>query len=73
MILSTLNTDFTPTVANVAVTFTSECIPPGQAIFSGLSNGDYTLQVDKIGYTSQSIPVTINSSWQRQNISLSPQ
>ncbi len=70
--LTTADTAYTPTLANVAVTFTSACIPPGQAIFSGLLNGSYTLIVDKTGYSSQNIPININSAWAVQNVLLLP-
>lgn len=71
--LSTEDDNFTPNVASIAVTFTSECIPSGQAIFSGLSTDNYTLGVEKGGYASQSIPVDINSPWQFVDINLLPQ
>lgn len=68
--LSTIDSNYTPLLASVAVTFTSGCIPPGQTIFSDLTNGSYTLDISKSGYASQSIPVSINSSWKNQNVVL---
>lgn len=50
--LATASSTLTPNIAEVAFTFTSECTPPGQVLFSSLSGGTYTLSVDKSGYGS---------------------
>lgn len=69
--LTTVSTTFTPNVSDAALTFTSECIPPGQALFSGLSAGEYTLTVEKSGYAIQQVSITINTgSEQQQEVSL---
>jgi hypothetical protein len=70
--LTTNTATVTPMVSNVSFAYTSNCIPPGQAIFQGLSAGSYTLTVSKMGYTSYSGSVTIVNGWQQQTISLGP-
>jgi len=73
--LSTLVTNKTPNVANVAVTYTSDCIPPGQALFSDLSSGNHDLLLEKTGYQTQTFPVNIitNDDWQAVEALMSPQ
>lgn len=74
MFLNTASSTFSPTVANVAVTFATACVPPGQVLFSDLPTGTYTLSVELSGYATQQIqvPVSLNS-WQRQDIILIPE
>jgi hypothetical protein len=67
---STASTTFTPDISDVSFTFTSACTPPGQVSFGGLPAGSYSLNVSKSGYTSQTIPVTLSSAWQNQNVML---
>lgn len=43
IILSTMDFSKTPEVENVAISFNSGCNPPGQAIFTGLSNGNFSI------------------------------
>src|SRR5690606_33231875 len=73
--LDTASSTYTPTISDVALTFTSECIPPGQVIFSGLSTsgGDYTLEVSHPGYADYDTTVPVTSSWQSVEVILSPQ
>ncbi len=71
--LSTEDENFTPNVSDFVISFASSCIPPGQASFSGLSSGNYSLEVQASGFTSQIIDsLGIGSSWQAQDILLSP-
>ncbi len=70
--LDTASTTYTPTVSDIALTFTSSCIPPGQVAFTGLSNGTYTLTISSGGYTTYSGSITISSPWQSQQVILSP-
>ncbi|MFA6424332.1 MAG: prepilin-type N-terminal cleavage/methylation domain-containing protein [Candidatus Magasanikbacteria bacterium] len=58
--LSTEKNRYTPTLSEVAITFTNECTPPGQVFFSGLSAGTYTLTVSKDGYTTNSGDIDIS-------------
>ena len=60
--LSTASTTFTPEIDDVFFTYTNNCVPPGQAYFSGLSTDSYFLEVIKDGYqpvtTTIEIPTT---------------
>lgn len=48
--LKTNDQNFTPTLSNIAVTFTNGCTPPGQVFFPGISAGTYDIEVTKSGY-----------------------
>jgi len=72
VLLHTDNTAFTPSISDIAITYTSACLPPGQVSYQGLANGDYTLSVSRVGYETQNIPITIGSLWQKQEVSLIP-
>ncbi|MCX6703668.1 MAG: carboxypeptidase regulatory-like domain-containing protein [Candidatus Zambryskibacteria bacterium] len=60
----------TPNISDIAFTFTASCTPPGQVVFTGLSNGTYSLLVTKAGYETQTVPLTINSAWKLQDVVL---
>ncbi|MDZ4241110.1 MAG: hypothetical protein U1D31_03265 [Patescibacteria group bacterium] len=71
--LHTDNSSFTPTVADISFTFTSECTPPGQIIFSGISADTYTLTVSKPGYDTTVVEgVLVSSAWQQREVRLIP-
>ncbi|MEK9177546.1 MAG: carboxypeptidase regulatory-like domain-containing protein [Patescibacteria group bacterium] len=70
--LSTQTATVTPSISDIAFTYTSDCVPPGQVIFTGLSAGNYTLEVSKAGYSTYTISVEIGTSWQESQILLSP-
>jgi len=70
--LDTADTGYTPSLSDVALTFTSSCIPPGQVSFSGLSNGTYTLSITASGYQAYSGDVTVSDDWQTTSVTLSP-
>jgi len=70
--MSTASTTWTPNIADVAVTFTSSCVPPGQVIFSGLTQGNFTLNINKAGYQAYSNPADVGSSWQAHEAILNP-
>ena len=73
--LSSAADNKTPNVASIAVTYTSDCIPPGQALFSNLSSGNHDLLLEKSGYQNQTYGVNIitNGDWQGIGASMSPQ
>jgi prepilin-type N-terminal cleavage/methylation domain-containing protein len=60
----------TPNISDIAFTFTAACTPPGQVVFTGLSNGSYQLRVTKTGYEEEIVPLTINSAWRLQDVIL---
>ena len=71
--LSTNDTSVTPTVSDIAVTFSSYCIPSGQAFFYNLpASGNWTLTVSKAGYQTHSETVDINQDWQDREVLLAP-
>ncbi len=69
---STATTTFTPNVADVAITFTSSCVPPGQTFFTGLDVGDYDITVTKSGYGTFSDTINISEPWKKREIFLTP-
>jgi hypothetical protein len=70
--LNTASTTYSPTLSEVAVTFTSNCVPQGQVYIDGLSLGTYDLYVTKTGYTTATDTVNISSNWQEKQITLYP-
>lgn len=58
--LTTDDDQFTPNVADVAVSFTSSCTPPGQTFFKGLPAGTYNWDATKSGYESASGTVNVS-------------
>ncbi|MEY4602377.1 MAG: hypothetical protein RL292_318 [Candidatus Parcubacteria bacterium] len=60
----------TPNISDIAFTFTASCTPPGQVVFTGLTNGSYQLRITKSGYEDQTIPLSINSAWKLQDVIL---
>jgi type II secretory pathway pseudopilin PulG len=73
LLLRTNAPAFTPTVSDASFTFTSECVPPGQASFTGLSSGSYTLTISKAGYQTVVGTVNVSAGWQEHAALLSPQ
>lgn len=70
--LSTLSATNTPIVSDVSFTYTTECTPPGQVVFTNLSNGTRNLIVSKTGFSTVTIPVTITGTWKEQEVILTP-
>ena len=70
--LQTADVDYTPNIGDVAITFTSVCVPPGQVNFSELEEGNYTLTVSQSGYQDFSGTVAVSGSWQQQEVILTP-
>jgi len=70
--LRTADTDYTPNVAEIAITFTSSCVPPGQVFFTGLDSGDYDLIISKTGYATFNDTVAISDAWQQREVLLAP-
>ncbi len=62
--LSSNSSSYTPNVADISVTFTSACVPPGQVLFDGLTAGTYSYTITRSGYTTQSGSMTVSSGWQ---------
>ena len=62
VLLSTTDTTKTPSLSDIAFTYTSGCLPPGQTDFPSLSSGSYTVTVSKAGYTTAAKTITISSN-----------
>lgn len=71
--LQTASTTFTPNVAEVSFTFSSLCVPSGQAIFNGLEGGNYTLTASKTGYQTLIESIDVSTAWQQKEIVLMPE
>jgi prepilin-type N-terminal cleavage/methylation domain-containing protein len=69
--LSTEDDAETPTVTDVAITYTAGCLPPGQVDFGGLSSGTYNVEVSKSGFQTASEDITINADTY-ETITLTP-
>lgn len=72
MFLSTANSSYTPSISDVSLTYTSDCVPPGQVSFSGLATGNYTISITKTGYLDASRIVSVSSAWQKEEFIISP-
>lgn len=70
---STADSGFTPNLSDVSVTYSSECLPFGQALFSNLSVGTTTVTVSSPGYQSNTQDVYIDGHWQTLSVPLIPQ
>ncbi len=55
-------TSTTPIVSDTSFTFTSACVPPGQAMFGGLLLGSYDVEVVKTGYQIYQNTINVSSS-----------
>lgn len=73
--LDTASNLVTPTVTDIAFTYTSSCVPPGQVLFDSLPNGSYDYTVTKAGYQQFNGTVGVNNSslWQNVDVLLQTQ
>jgi prepilin-type N-terminal cleavage/methylation domain-containing protein len=69
--LSTANSQYTPLVSELAFTYTTTCVPPGQVFFNGLTAGTYTLTVSAAGYTTNMGNISVNGQTET-TVNLSP-
>ncbi len=60
VILSTGDVSQTPSSSDIAVSFNSGCTPPGQVLFKGLSNGNYSIDAIDTNGLYQSFSGTVN-------------
>ena len=60
--LSTQNSVYTPQISELAFTYTSDCTPPGQAFFPGLSGATYTLGITRSGYTTANTSISVSGA-----------
>lgn len=63
--MNTVNDQYTPKLEVLGIEFNSSCVPNGQAYFSSLNNGTYTLTVTKSGFDDWvDDAAAIDSDWQ---------
>lgn len=68
--MQTQSPSTTPELDGVSFDFTANCIPPAETLFTGLSQGGYTLTASAPNYASSSASVSIGSGYQSTTISL---
>ncbi|HLD20443.1 MAG TPA: carboxypeptidase regulatory-like domain-containing protein [Patescibacteria group bacterium] len=73
LFLSTANTNYTPNIADISFTFTSQCVPSGQVLFGNLAQDRYTATATKTGYQEQHVTIQIQNNFNEQIIRLTPQ
>ena len=71
LFLSAVDVAFTPLVSDTAISFTSGCVPPGQALFTGLGSFNYDVAVQATGYFDDLSSVSV-SGWTDKEILLTP-
>jgi len=72
VLLSTDDDSYTPNISDIAITFVSNCIPPGQAFFTSLTSASYTLEVSLTGYETSTTTVDLSPNWSSVTINLLP-
>ena len=53
----------TPTISDVSFSYSSECSPPGQALFTGISSGSTRVTVSRPGYVTSVQTINVASGW----------
>ena len=69
--LNTVDEDYTPTLSEVAFTYTNSCSPPGQAYFGNVPSATYDLDISRTGYTTKTESIDVTTTIQT-TINLSP-
>ncbi len=70
--LQSSDSNFTPSVSDVSFTYSGECTPPGQAHFTGLGIGTYTISASASGYDPSNTPIDTTAAWQSTELVLNP-
>lgn len=71
--LATDDEFYTPNLSEVAVTYSSECLPFGQVYFSDLSLETYNVTVQNDDYQDYTGEIEVNNDWQILEVTLNPQ
>jgi hypothetical protein len=71
--LFTATATSTPVVSDVAFTFTSACVPPGQVLFNNLGAATYDIAVTKGSYQDYAGSTSVAANWQSYDVSFQPQ
>jgi len=71
--LHTDDSAVTPTLSEFALTFSSQCAPPGQVFLDNLSSGTYTVDVTKSGYQNNTTTVSVpTNGYASTSVMMSP-
>lgn len=71
--LATADNQFSPNLSQIAITYSSECLPFGQVFFSGLSATNYEVTIAKTAYQTYQGTVNLTGAWQILEVTLNPQ
>ena len=71
--LSTQDPNVSPTVNDVAIGFSSPCLPPAQVLFSGLSAGSYTTLATAPNYREATSSASVSANSQSAQILMTHQ
>lgn len=71
--LSTNDENSTPQLDDITFSYYSVCVPTGQVLFTGLSQGSYELNITAPGYFEATSSVSISSGWQSHDMQLTHQ
>lgn len=69
--LSTADNKFTPQLSELDITYTNNCVPPGQVFFTGLKNDTYNIEITRPGYTTINDTIAIEGNDELE-VNLSP-
>ncbi|GIW66373.1 MAG: hypothetical protein KatS3mg095_0271 [Candidatus Parcubacteria bacterium] len=61
--MKTNNENYTPVINNLGIRFSSNCLSPGQVIFSNLISGIYNIELNKEGYQTIATTTEINTTF----------
>jgi hypothetical protein len=70
--LDTLDPTVAPSVTSIALDFFADCVPPSQAIFNGLPQGTYAVDVTAPNYAEATTTVSVGSEEQSSTILMNP-
>jgi hypothetical protein len=68
--LNTADPTVSPTVNDVSIDFSADCIPPAQAFFGGLAQGIYAIDITAPGYGQVSSSVSVGAGEASSSVSL---
>lgn len=68
--MSTQDPGYTPELDDLTVWFSADCVPPAQALFTSLAQGNYTLDVTAQNYAENSTTISVAPGAQSTTISL---
>jgi hypothetical protein len=66
--MNTTNSNNTPKLDDLSISFTSGCVPSGQATWQNLSSATYLLTAVKTGYQTATSSITVGSGWQEARV-----